>query len=138
MTGVARFLVVGLVAAFAVACGDDDSDDPAASVSLASDVVPIMAARCGTCHQPGGNPGAIANGTYFNTADDIMGKVDNAFGTIVSGDSANSGLIKIMKQEISVGAGPTLMPPPPSGNDPVPAGEIDTVAKWIDDGAVEN
>jgi len=47
------------------------------------------------------------------------------------------GFIKIMRREMAVGMGPTFMPPPMRA-DAVPTAEVDAIARWIDQGAMDN
>lgn len=158
-------LTLALLASFASGCDDDDdggddmnagtgADDGAMAtgesgadesadeesgageeVSLATDALPIVLARCGGCHTRGESPApaAVVNMVYLEEKDDVLGLVGSF---IVAGDSASSGFLSIMRQDLAVGAGPTLMPPPPSAAMPVE--EVDMIALWIDQGAQDN
>jgi mono/diheme cytochrome c family protein len=110
-----------------------DDTDPVATVFLEADVMPVFTAHCAGCHKrTGGNDNATANGRYFEEKADILGLV----GTFIqAGDSANSGLLGVMAGDTPVGAGPTPMPPMGDG---VPQADLDTVAAWIDEGALDN
>lgn len=112
------------------ACSGGESE-----VSLGKTVLPIIQKECGSCHKRGGNAKAIVNGVYYETKEDLTGKIGKA---IIAGDSAKSPLILVMKQEKAVGAGPTLMPPPASGLSKPSDADIATVSSWIDQGAKDN
>jgi mono/diheme cytochrome c family protein len=128
------------------ACGDDGSmmmtdtgmtgDTGMALVSLEMDGLPIIQARCGGCHTRGMAPfpPAVANDVYFETKEDVLGLVGTF---IVAGDSSSSGFISILRQDMAVGMGPTLMPPPMAA-EAMPADEVDMIALWIDQGAMDN
>lgn len=157
-------LLLGLGTMLASGCGDDDetptpdqgvladsspvdttspgndsgpSSDAATNTSLTNEVVPIVVAQCGFCHTRTDPPveNAVANGAYFETKEDLLGRIGTA---IIAGDAANSGLIKIMKQEIGVGDNSTTMPPPASNRPAMSAADVAVVAKWIDEGALDN
>lgn len=113
------------------------TDEVIDGVSLSDDVVPIISTECGFCHtrQDPPNPAATLNGVYYETAQDLLDKVG---GPIVAGSATDSRLIDILRQDLAVGSGPTLMPPPPSGRPPVGEADIAIVAEWIDQGAEDD
>ena len=106
-------------------------------MSLANDVVPIMASNCGVCHAREGSPSpeAVANSVYFENSQDMLSRVGSL---IEPGDSEGSLLISVLRQDVGIGAGPTLMPPPSSARNPMTKTRITVVATWIDDGAPDN
>ena len=125
--------LVTLIALAAGGCADDPETDV---VSLETDVVPMIQANCGGCHTrtDAPYPEAVVNDVYWETKDDVLGVVGTF---IVPGDSATSGFIAILRQDTAVGAGPTLMPPPMLAP-AMPAAEVDVVARWVDQGAMDN
>lgn len=115
-----------------VACGGDSEE---AEVSLSSQALPLVVSSCGGCHarENSPTPAAVANMVYLEEKGDVLGLVGSF---IVAGDSANSGFVKILTQEMPVGAGPTVMPPPPSPA--MSADDVATISRWIDQGAKDN
>jgi mono/diheme cytochrome c family protein len=121
-------------ALIAPACDSGDEEDT--EVSLSGDVLPVVVNNCGGCHTRTDAPfeDAVVNEVYLETTDDIQGLVGTF---IIAGDSSQSGFMSILTQDLAVGAGPTLMPPPDLGNPMAPA-DVDTIAEWIDLGAKDN
>lgn len=113
------------------ACGGDDEEE----VSLSTQALPLLTSACGGCHTRNNSPTppAVANMVYLENKDDVLGFVGTF---ITAGDSANSGFVKILTQEMAVGAGPTVMPPPPAAK--MSDANIDIIKKWIDQGAKDN
>lgn len=112
-----------------VGCGGDDE------VSLSTQALPLVKASCGGCHARMNSPApaAVANMVYLEQASDLTGLVGTF---IVAGDSASSGFIKILRQEMGVGANMTNMPPPPAAA--MSTESVDMIAKWVDEGAQDN
>lgn len=111
------------------------STDPA-TVSLVDDVVPIVERECGVCHTRTDSPSrnAVRNDVFLERRNDLLRLVGTA---VVAGDAAGSDLIAWMTQAQGAGSGPTLMPPPGTG-DPMDAADIAVVETWIDEGAPDN
>jgi hypothetical protein len=142
----ARLISITVLALALHGCGDDstatprdamaETDGGTASVSLENDVMPIVSMRCGGCHTRTDSPfpDAVQNMVYFEREEDLLGLVGSF---IVAGDAGSSGLIQILRQEIAVGEGPTLMPPP-SVAPAMPSEEVDVVDAWINQGAEDN
>ena len=129
------FCLCGALAGFG--CGDDpEEEQQTEELSLSADVMPVFAQNCAGCHARENSPfpDAVANGVYFENKDDILANVGTF---IVAGDSANSGLVGVLRQDFGVGASMTLMPPPDVGS-AVPSADVARVAGWIDDGANDN
>lgn len=105
-------------------------------VSLANDVMPLIDKTCGGCHTrtEAPFPPAVENGVYYDDKEDLLALVGTF---IVPGDSAKSGFVAILNQSLSVGQGPTPMPPPMAAP---PMAEVDVavVMRWIDEGAKDN
>lgn len=131
------FLAALAVTAVATAgCGDADNNDTEESneISLRTDVMPIFAANCAGCHaRENGIPEAVVNMAYLESPEDIMANVGTF---IMAGDSANSGFVGVLRQDFGVGAGMTVMPPPPASA--LSAADVEVFAQWIDEGAKDN
>jgi hypothetical protein len=98
--------------------------------------MPIIDQTCGGCHTrtDAPFPPAVANGVYYDDADDLMALVGTF---IIAGDAAGSGFVAILTQDLPVGQGPTLMPPPDMADAMVDEA-IEIVRAWIDEGAQDN
>jgi hypothetical protein len=119
-----------LFAAFALpviitACS---SEEP---VSFSQDVRPILDQHCIGCHQVGG-AGQAASGFSMETYDDLM--KGTQFGPmVIAGDALGSNMLVLMEGR----ADPSISMP--HGNmKPVPQAEIDTIRRWIEQGAKNN
>lgn len=108
----------------------------AEDVSLEKDLIPLFQRSCGTCHAPdSGIRGAIKNGAYFNSKKDILGKIG---GPIVAGKPEESGLVKVLAQEIKFGKKELPMPPSKADEPAFTKEEIEKVKAWIKAGAKDN
>ena len=127
------FCLIGLLSIF-LACGDegdvteppdDENGEPTAGISFATDVKPILDARCAlpTCH--GGEP---PTGGLSLTSYDNLKKGGNSGAAFMPNNSQDSLIVK----RISPGGG---MPP---GGEPLSEKEIETIKKWIDEGGENN
>jgi len=106
-------------------CGAEDT------ITYSRDVQPILQANCLSCHQRGG-AGYEASGFSMASYDDLM-KGTQYGPMIVPGDSAGSNLIVLMEGR----ADPSISMPHGRA-EPVSANEINTIRKWIDQGAKKN
>jgi predicted CXXCH cytochrome family protein len=102
-------------------------DKPAGPVSFYKHVRPIVQGKCHGCHQP-----AKAKGDYVMTTYEklVRGGEDGA--AVVPKDAAGSNLLK----RITLPLGHEDLMPPKDG--PLTAGEIDTIQRWIAEGAVND
>lgn len=108
----------------------------AGDVSLEKDLIPLFKRSCGTCHAPdSGIRGAIKNEAYFNTKEDILGKVG---GPIMAGKPEESGLVKVLTQEVKFGKKEKVMPPAKADEPKFSEEEIEKVKAWIKAGAKDN
>ena len=73
----------------------------------------------------------LTEGNAFAELVNVQGENFPAFKRVVPDSSSNSLLIKILKGEVS----PRM---PPLNRDPLSAAVIDSIAKWIDNGALNN
>jgi mono/diheme cytochrome c family protein len=123
-TSAAFLLSAGLLSGLAACTGEG-------TVSYARDVQPILQANCLSCHQQGG-AGYEASGFSMASYDELM-KGTNGGPMIIAGDSAGSNLIVLMEGR----ADPSISMPHGSA-DPVGKADIDTIRRWIDQGAKKN
>jgi hypothetical protein len=108
-------------------------------VSYSKDVMPVLNAKCLTCHD-GSGEGSVKSGFSVKTYDSLMagtklGKV------IVPGDAVSSTLYRLISRKAS----PEINMPPHGGQslamgkgEPLTKGEVDTIKLWIDQGAKNN
>ena len=101
------------------------------AVSYSRDVQPILQANCLSCHQEGG-AGYEASGFNMTTYDGLL-KGTNAGAMVIPGDSEGSNLIVLMEGR----ADPSIKMPH-GGKDTVAAKDIETIRRWIDQGAKKN
>lgn len=106
-------------------CQGDDT------VSFTRDVKPILAANCFSCHQEGG-AGYEASGFNMATYEDLM-KGTQYGPMILPGDAEGSNLIVLMEGR----ADPSISMPH-GKMERVPQSDIDTIRRWIDQGARDN
>ena len=103
----------------------------AESVSFSRDVKPILADNCFSCHQEGG-AGYEASGFSMETYDDLMRGTQ--YGPmIIPGDAEGSNLVVLMEGR----ADPSISMPHGS-MDKLPKSDIDTIRRWIEQGAKKN
>jgi mono/diheme cytochrome c family protein len=97
--------------------------DPPAKVDFAREVLPILSDTCFACHGPDAK--ARKADLRLDTKDDAHGS-----GTIVPGKSGDSELIRRL-----VSADPDEVMPPPRGAKKLTPQQIDTLKRWVDQGA---
>ncbi len=114
-----------------------DSGSPVEQVSLREDVLPVVQEHCGFCHTRTGSPsaGAVENEVYWERRNDMLGTVGEL---IVAGSASDSDFMAILRGNLPVGDGPTVMPPPSARRPDIPRREVRTVGDWIDQGALDN
>lgn len=93
-----------------------------ATVSFASEILPIIQSRCINCH--GGDE--IEEGLSMNTHADIMAGSENG-AILVPGDAASSLIIEMVASGDMPKRGPKLTPP-----------QVQLIADWINQGALDN
>lgn len=126
-TSISGALLAGSASLFVLAgCGGDGG-----TVSYSRDVKPILQANCLECHQQGGS-GFEASGFSMASYDELM-KGTQYGPMVIAGDSAGSNLIVLMEGR----ADPSISMPHGS-SDAVPKADIDTIRRWIDQGAKKN
>jgi hypothetical protein len=72
----------------------------------------------------------LTDGNAFSNLVNVQSVVFPQFKRVVADSSSKSLIIKILKGEVS--------PRMPFNRDPLPAATIDSIAKWIDNGALNN
>ena len=108
----------------------------AEEVSLEKDLMPLFQRSCGTCHAPdSGVRGAIKNGTFFNTKEDVLGKVGTF---IIPEKPEESGLLKVLDQTMTFGKRDIPMPPPKSEDPKWSEEELKKFTDWVKAGAKDN
>jgi hypothetical protein len=100
----------------------DTPSPPAASVSFSEDVLPILTSRCRRCH---GGDGIEAGLDLLSYAGVMAGSENGP--VVIPGDSATSLLV----QQIISGEMPRRAPR-------LPNSEIEIIATWVDEGALDN
>ena len=103
--------------------GDGKGTDD--KVTFDDHIMPIFRQRCATCHNPNKKSGGLDLTNYTAL---MQGGSSGA--SIEPGDSGFSYLFSLVTHEES--------PKMPPSSEKIPQGEIDTLAKWIDGGALEN
>jgi len=125
MTMRRAILLTGILAGGLAGCMGESA------VSYSRDVQPILQANCMSCHQPGG-AGHEASGFSMATYDDLM-KGTTGGAMIVPGDAEGSNLVVLMEGR----ADPSISMPHGSKKS-VSKADIDTIRRWIDQGAKKN
>ncbi|MEJ2402488.1 MAG: hypothetical protein P8Y52_14040 [Xanthomonadales bacterium] len=120
-----KLLFASFVPVLLAACS---SEEP---VSFSQDVRPILDQHCISCHQAGG-AGEQASGFSMASYEDLM-KGTQAGPMIVAGDSLGSNILVLMEGR----ADPSISMPHGSMK-PVPQTEIETIRRWIEQGAKNN
>ncbi|XZE44358.1 DUF1549 domain-containing protein [Pirellulaceae bacterium SH467] len=132
LRGISRcsLLVLGIaitLGSFHPSLRADETSAPKQPVSFSKDVLPILRDQCFGCHQP-----AKSEGSYSMTEHESMLRAgESGELAVVPGDSAKSHLIA----EIVPKDGKAEMP---KGKAPLKESEIETIRRWIDEGAVND
>lgn len=101
---------------------DTPAPPEAGGVSFAGDVLPILTSRCERCH---GGSRAEAGLDLLSYAGVMAGSEKGA--VVIPGDSANSSLVQVIVSGEMPRRAPRL-----------PDSEIETIANWVDEGALDN
>lgn len=125
-TGIAKVILAAATLPMIIAaCSVDEP------VSFAQDVRPILEQNCTSCHTAGG-AGQEASGFSMESYEDLM-KGTEAGPMVVAGDPLGSNMLVLMEGR----ADPSISMPHGSMK-PVPQAEIDTIRRWIEQGAKNN
>ena len=102
---------------------------PSDRVDYNDHVRPILSDRCYSCHGP--DQGQRQAGLRLDRETSAFGAAANGGAPIVRGEPAQSDLF----QRVTSSDPATRMPPAYMGHDPLNAGEIETLRRWIEQGA---
>lgn len=133
-----RYFMILLALSLFISCSEDQSTAPptTTSVPLAkfSDIKAKVFVNCTgvQCHSSSGNQGnlILESSVAYNNLVGVQSILFPQYKRVEAGNSANSLIIKILKGEVS--------PRMPLNGTPLPAATIDSIAKWIDQGALNN
>ena len=114
-----------LLAALLLLAPSARAAEPTDRVEFARDVLPILSDNCFKCHGP--DEKARKGDLRLDTKEDALRK---AMPVIVPGKSAESELIRRL-----VSADPAELMPPPKSNKKLTAAQIETLKRWVDQGA---
>jgi len=106
------------------ACGEP-------KVSFSQDVKPILDQNCVECHQPGGQ-GEVASGLDMTSYEGLMKGTRNG-PMVIAGDVEGSNLVVLIEGR----ADPSIRMPH-GKKQPIPKAEIQTIRRWIAQGAKNN
>lgn len=133
------YLFIILIPIIFISCSEDSTTSPNNSGSEAplakfSDIKAKVFTNCqgAQCHSSAGNKAGLTletNAAYNNLVN-VQSSLFPQFKRVEQGNSANSLLIKILKGDVS--------PRMPFNGNALPAATIDSIAKWIDQGALNN
>lgn len=132
-----RISMMLLALSLFVSCSEDQTTAPPTNnVPLAkfSDIKAKVFVNCtgAQCHSSSGSQGnlVLESSVAFNNLVGVQSVLFPQYKRVDAGNSANSLIIKILKGEVS--------PQMPLNGTPLPAATIDSIAKWIDQGALNN
>jgi hypothetical protein len=132
-----RILIIFITLILIVSCSEDQSTAPPTSTESLANFTSIKAkvfVNCigAQCHSSAGNQGnlVLESGVAFGNLVGVQSVLFPQYKRVEAGSSANSLIIKILKGEVS--------PQMPLNGTPLPAATIDSIAEWIDQGALNN
>lgn len=133
-----RYFMILLSLSLFISCSEDQSTAPptTTNVPLAklSDIKTKVFINCtgAKCHSSSGNQGnlILESAVAYNNLVGVQSILFPQYKRVEAGNSANSLIIKILKGEVS--------PRMPLNGNPLSAATIDSIAKWIDQGALNN
>ena len=120
-----------------ISCSEDQTTAPQMSVApfaKFSDIKAKVFINCtdAQCHSNAGSSGGLVleSNVAYNNLVGVQSNLFPQFKRVEAGSSANSLIIKILRGEVT--------PQMPFNRTPLPAATIDSIAKWIDNGALDN
>lgn len=133
--------ITALTLVFIVSCSEDSTTEPAPTPAIQtpaarlSDIqVKVFNVTCALsgCHGATNNQAGLllTDGNSYSELVNVQGEVFTNYTRVIPDSSAQSLIIKLIKGELS--------PRMPLDEDPLPAVVIDSIAKWIDNGALNN
>ncbi|MDP2363543.1 MAG: hypothetical protein Q8M94_07200 [Ignavibacteria bacterium] len=134
---ISRLFLILLTLSLFVSCSEDQTTAPPTSnapLAKFSDIKAKVFVNCtgAQCHSSAGNQGnlVLESSVAFNNLVGVQSVLFPQYKRVEADSSANSLLIKILKGEVS--------PQMPLNGTPLPAATIDSISKWIDQGALNN
>ncbi len=134
---ISRLFLMLVTLSLFVSCSEDQTTAPPttnAPLAKFSDIKAKVFVNCvgAQCHSSAGNQGnlVLESSVAFNNLVGVQSVLFPQFKRVEAGNSANSLIIKILKGEVS--------PRMPLNGSPLPVATIDSIAKWIDQGALNN
>lgn len=133
------FLLLAFSLILIPGCSEENTTEPtptnSAPVAKLGDIqAKVFTQSCtlSGCHGPTNNQAnlLLTDGNSFTNLVNVQGLLFPQFKRVVPDSSSNSLLIKILKSEVS--------PRMPLNRDPLSTAVIDSIAKWIDNGALNN
>lgn len=139
-----KFIIIFITAftlVFIVSCSEDSTTEPTPTPTIQtpaaklSDIqVKVFNVTCALsgCHGATNNQAGLLlnDGNSYSELVNVQGEVFTNYTRVIPDSSAQSLIIKLIKGELS--------PRMPLDRDPLPAAVIDSIAKWIDNGALNN
>ena len=120
-----------------VSCSEDETTAPPTNTTVNanfSDIKAKVFVNCtdAQCHSAAGNSGGLVleSNVAFNNLVGVQSNLFPQFKRVEAGNSSNSLIVKILRGEV--------YPQMPFNRTPLPAATIDSIAKWIDNGALNN
>ena len=130
-------LLLVLYSLLMISCSEDQTTAPLtgnAPLTKFSDIKAKVFVNCigAQCHSSAGNQGnlVLESGVAYNNLVGVQSVLFPQYKRVEAGSSANSLIIKILKGEVS--------PRMPLDGNFLDAATIDSLAKWIDLGALNN
>jgi len=124
-----KILVAVLAAAAVISLSACEPKSGSTKVTYAKDVKPILDQYCGECHMPGG-PGAEASGFKVDTYANVM-KGTKYGPVVIPGSAESSTLYRLVAGKVD----PSIRMP--HGKEPLKPEEIETIRRWVEQGASE-
>lgn len=132
-------VLLSLISIILISCSDEEAtapttNNPDAPLAKFSELQVKVFNSClgAQCHSSSANQGnlTLESGASFNNLVGVQSALFPQFKRVEPGNSANSLLIKILKGEVN--------PRMPLNGSPLSAAIIDSIARWIDQGALNN
>ena len=135
------FIILLIIVILFGACSEDNTTEPQPSLSTQvptsklSDIqAKVFNQSCALsgCHGTTNNQASLllSDGSSFSNLINVQSLLFPQFKRVEPNNSSNSLLIKILRSEVS--------PRMPFNRDPLSPAVIDSIAKWIDEGAMNN
>jgi hypothetical protein len=131
--------IILIISSLLISCSNDSpTEPPTANNNTALAKFSALNAKVfvncvgAQCHSSAGNQGnlILESSVAYNNLVGVQSVLFPQYKRVEAGNSANSLIIKILKGEVS--------PRMPLSQPPLPAATIDSIAKWIDQGALNN